>query len=276
MKIIPTPVKRFMSSSQTAEFVENTIFAVSVETCLKMVGRPTFIFFDKEADSPEKRKYASVKEFLYQATCLLLYFTIVPFAKRLGYNAIRYFLSKNPENTSKLDIYDHEHEIMCQAMKTDKAHHKTFMDRIKGLFINGPEVRKIKQQNKAEAEIFDICDLGKCSDKLDCSLDEIIAKVDEYKTKVGSEHLTELFNNVVKKIETYRTTRNPKELLDTLSPLIDKVKAQKFGKGAYELAAIFASVVTLAIIAPELSHFIVHPMMKLLGFDKKADIKKDK
>src|SRR5574344_870530 len=97
-KFIPKAVKNWVSSPKTADFVENTIFAVGVETGLKMVGRPTFIMMDKEADSPEKKKYAAVKEMLYQGICLSLYLSCMQkFIKPLFYKWISNALSKNPK-----------------------------------------------------------------------------------------------------------------------------------------------------------------------------------
>ena len=40
-------------------------------------------------------------------------------------------------------------------------------------------------------------------------------------------------------------------------------------KGVIEFGNIVGSVLGLAIFAPEVSHMIVHPTMKMLGMDKK-------
>ena len=55
MSIIPVGIQQAVCSPRARTLVENTIFAVSAETGLKMIGRPAFIMADKEADSPEKR-----------------------------------------------------------------------------------------------------------------------------------------------------------------------------------------------------------------------------
>ena len=102
MNIVPTSVKHWVSNPKTAEFVENTFFAVSVETGLKMVGRPAFIMADKEADSKEKKKYAATKEMLYQATCLGLYLGFMPKIKKGLYNVFSKGLSNaSPENAER-------------------------------------------------------------------------------------------------------------------------------------------------------------------------------
>lgn len=190
MKIqpIPTFIKRFMSSAKTAEFVENTINAVVIETALKMAGRPTFIFFDKEADSKSK-KYASVKEFLYQASCFGLYLSIVPTVKKYTYKGFSAILSKNPENKRKLDLFN--------------------------------------------------ADLSE------------IHLAEKIKDKIKAKNLTLALEDKIKNVSDYR-----------------------LGKGTKELGAIVGSVLTLAILAPQISHYVIHPMMKLLGFDDKNQGKK--
>lgn len=202
MKIIPMPIKKFISNPRTAEFVENTIVAVGTETTLKMIGRPTFIFLDKEADE-KKKKFATVKEFLYQATCLSLYLTIVPTVKELSYKTLSYILSKKPENKESIDMFNKESDIVKQAKKgyTNSA---TFINRL----VNGKKdlaIKKAKEAWKNSQNIFE-----------------------------------------------ERIKENQKLYL---------------GKGCHELGAIVGSILTLAIIAPEISHFIVHPLMKALGFE---------
>ena len=58
-----------------------------------------------------------------------------------------------------------------------------------------------------------------------------------------------------------------KELIDNLA----KDTPEKFNliKGVIEFGNIVGSVLGLAILAPEVSHIIVHPTMKALGIDKK-------
>ena len=47
-----------------------------------------------------------------------------------------------------------------------------------------------------------------------------------------------------------------------------KGKMFKLAKGSIELSSIIGSVVGLTILAPEISHLILHPIMKFLGMDK--------
>ncbi len=48
-------------------------------------------------------------------------------------------------------------------------------------------------------------------------------------------------------------------------------KMFKLAKGSIELSSIVGSVIGLTILAPEISHLILHPIMNGLGMDKKSD-----
>lgn len=50
-----------------------------------------------------------------------------------------------------------------------------------------------------------------------------------------------------------------------------KGKMFKLAKGSIELSSIVGSVIGLTILAPEISHLILHPIMNGLGMDKKSD-----
>lgn len=200
MNIIPMPVKKFVSNPKTAEFVENTIFAVSVETGLKMIGRPTFIMADKEADSEEKKKFAATKEMLYQGICLTLYLLCMKKIKHGIYNIISKGLSKDPESKTHIDAYNKEVEEI-------EALEKKMKDAIKG---------------------------------------------------------TGLFNFKDKKLK-----KAPfKEQIEVIHSKMVSNPNFKLPKGAKELSAIIGSILMLTIVAPQISHFIIHPLMKRLGFDK--------
>lgn len=114
MKIlsIPTPMKNFVSNPRMAEFAENTFISLSVQTGLKMLGRPGFIIVDKKADNKTK-KYAAVKEFSYQAICFGLYLAVVPPVKKCFYKLLTKKLgAKSEENKSNIEAYNqHKHKI---------------------------------------------------------------------------------------------------------------------------------------------------------------------
>ena len=85
MKI--SPITNILTNPKAAEFAQNTICAISVETTLKALGRPTFIYFDKNANGRSK-KYAATKELLYQSFCLGLYLGFINKVKKPVYKLI--------------------------------------------------------------------------------------------------------------------------------------------------------------------------------------------
>ena len=196
--MVPTQVKRFMSNSRNAELVENTIVAVSVETGLKMIGRPAFIMADKEADSGKKKKFAATKEMLYQGICLGLYLGFMKNIKHAIYGVVSKSLSKNPENKIKIDEFNKQ----CGVIEAQEKATKEALKGIKDLAA--------KKNFKNEA------------------IDEIIK----------------------------------------LKEAMHADKNMHLGKGAKELSAIIGSVLMLTVVAPQISHFVIHPIMNALGFDK--------
>ena len=66
------------------------------------------------------------------------------------------------------------------------------------------------------------------------------------------------------------TDKFTKELKDEL---LQKDKPEQFHvvKGAIELGNTIGSVLGLALFAPEVSHLIVHPIMKFMGIEKKSE-----
>lgn len=64
-----------------------------------------------------------------------------------------------------------------------------------------------------------------------------------------------------------------KKLPQTLQDELKKPEINKFvnAKGAIELSSLVGSVIGLTIIAPELSHLVLHPIMKAVGLEKKQE-----
>lgn len=67
---------KFITSNTLSSMTQNTNSQVVVETTLKAIGRPGFILIDNDIDN-DTRRYAAAKEFLYQATCLMVYASVV-------------------------------------------------------------------------------------------------------------------------------------------------------------------------------------------------------
>ena len=103
MKI--SPITNILTNPKAAEFAQNTICAISVETTLKALGRPTFIYFDKNANGRSK-KYAATKELLYQSFCLGLYLGFINKVKKPVYKLISNKFFNSEEDKRKLNLYD--------------------------------------------------------------------------------------------------------------------------------------------------------------------------
>lgn len=183
-------VLNVLTNPSLVSAAQNTKSAVTIETGLKAVGRPTFTMMDKSVDE-KTRKYSAAKELLYQGLCLGIYLgLIIPVFKK-----------------------------------------KTF-----GIF---------KKMYK------DIPDFNK------------FKNADEYL----NYHKLATIDNKAARLKDATFSKLPSHLQEELR----KDKTEKFvlGKGAIELSSIVGSVLGLTIIAPELSHLVLHPIMKAIGLEKK-------
>jgi len=70
-------VARVLENDKFAKFAKGAAGAVYVTTAIKAIGRPAFIYADKNSDK-ETKKYTAAKEFLYQTLCLLLTVGMIP------------------------------------------------------------------------------------------------------------------------------------------------------------------------------------------------------
>lgn len=173
-------ISSILSNKDAAYFTKSIAGAVFATTALKAVGRPAFIYADKNSD-PETKKYTAGKEFLYQLLCLGLTFAMIKPAQKIGYN----FAKKHIKDIA--------------------------------------ELKKITNFKEFELVTKDLDDL----------------------------------------------TTKAKEILG-----IDKLKkesktALKVTKGGVELGSFIGSILGLTIVAPLISHQVLHPIMKAFGMDKK-------
>lgn len=88
-------ITSFLTSPTLSNIAQSTTAAVSIETSMKAVGRPSFILADRKIE-PQTKKYAATKEFLYQATCLATYILLViPVFKEGAFNLAQSKLLKD-------------------------------------------------------------------------------------------------------------------------------------------------------------------------------------
>lgn len=112
-----------------------------------------------------------------------------------------------------------------------------------------------------------------------------LAKEKIFKNTEGFEH----FKNF-KEYTQYRKIADKLQKSDRISALnssqdsfsavlkaeINKDAPNKFNsvKGAVDLSNIIGSVVGLAVVAPQVSQALIHPVLRLIGLEKKDDVKK--
>lgn len=189
-------IQSIISNPTIYNLSQNTAAQVSIETCLKAVGRPSFILIDKNIDEKTK-KYSATKEFLYQMTCLGIYLAvIIPVFKKGAFAAAR-------------------------KMFKDEAVFKAFK--------NPDEFMAFHKLDEA----------GK------------LAKLEELNKTI---------------------TSGDKFTRENISE-----KSENIAKGAIEGTSIIGSVTGLALIAPVISHPLIHPILKAFGMEKKeGEVSNDK
>lgn len=185
----------FLTNPTLSNIAQSTTQSVSIETGLKAAGRPAFILADSKL-SPQTKKYAATKEFLYQATCLATYMAVViPIFKNGAFKLAQKHIFKD--------------EAMFQKFKSATS------------YLNYKRISSLEKVERAKA----------------------------VENPKFSKHLSDELKE---------------ELLSK-----DKPEQYNLIKGTIEFGNIVGSVLGLAIFAPQVSHMIVHPVMKALGMEKK-------
>ncbi len=190
-------ITNILTSSTLSSISQSTTASVSLETGMKAAGRPAFILLDNKIDRQTKR-YAAMKEFLYQATCLATYMAIViPIFKKGSFKLAKNHILKNEDAFKKFNNADQ--------------------------YLNYKKIASMSKTDRTST-------LGK----------------DKYKNMFSEELKNELTNK-------------------------DKPEQFHIVKGAIEFGNIVGSVLGLAIFAPQVSHLIVHPALKLFGFEREKE-----
>ncbi len=185
-------VSNILSNPALSRIAQSTSSSVSIETGLKAIGRPSFILMDGDIE-PETKRYAAMKEFLYQATCLATYMAlIIPVFKNGSFKVAKKFLKD-------------------EAGFAQFKNAKEYLSYKK--YAGMPKETRIKSLNELKKDLF---------------------------SKELKEHLT----------------------------TSDKPEQYNMLKGAIEFGNIIGSVLGLAIFAPQVSHIIVHPVLKAIGMEK--------
>lgn len=185
-------ITSFITSNTLSTIAQSTSSSVTIETMMKAIGRPGFILIDNNI-SPETKKYAATKEFLYQATCLLLYAVlVVPVFKHGAFNIGKKLLKNQSENFAKFKNLN-EYTNYRKYAKLDFKHRVTN------------------------------------------------TKIDDVMSPELAQYL--------------HTCEDKPERFDAI-------------KGCIELGSLIGSVIGLAILAPQLSHCVIHPVLQFLGMEE--------
>ena len=125
------PITSALTSSGLTNLVQSTSSSVATETVLKAIGRPGFILIDNDI-SPDTKKYAAAKEFLYQATCLVIYMAlVVPVFKKGAFKYAKNHLFKDVPDAG----FDKFKDLKTYALYR-KLSEKTMEDRQHILNVN--------------------------------------------------------------------------------------------------------------------------------------------
>lgn len=241
-----------LTSPALQHIAQNTNQSVTIETSLKAVGRPTFTLMDKNVDE-KTRKYSAAKEFIYQTLCLGIYLAIIPFVfQRGGFKvAKKYFASEIKEfpKFASSKEYLSYHKLACMNKK----------DRLGLNYASKLE----------EAKTF----FNKCKEKTQQSsgLEKIKNKYREYKASLKIKGVEKQEKKRLKLFESInQELKETDDAKDTIyQGLFKKSQPKKYPliKGSIEFSSIVGSVIGLTLLAPELSHLVLHPIMKALHID---------
>lgn len=152
-------VAKFLTSPSLNNITSNTNSQVMMETTLKSIGRPGFILIDNDIDSDTK-KYAAAKEFLYQATCLLVYAAlVVPVFKRGAFKIAQKVFNKSEiGNFRSLKQYD-RYLKLCDSSLNNRV--KTLDKEIKGVYKTDENGNKVKKLVRDDYDAIAVSELEK-------------------------------------------------------------------------------------------------------------------
>ena len=141
-------ISRVITNPYLVNIAQSSDASVATKTTVNSMGRPGFILIDKNIDL-ETKKFAATKEFLYQATSLLVYMAlIVPIFKNGAFKIAKKYLYKGEQGFSKF-------RNAKEYLDYRKFAEKTKNDRIQSLGKDH-SVDKFKHDNLREALINEV------------------------------------------------------------------------------------------------------------------------
>ena len=141
-------ISKVITNPYLVNIAQSSDASVATKTTVNSVGRPGFILIDKNIDL-ETKKFAATKEFLYQATSLLVYMAlIVPIFKNGAFKIAKKYLYKGEQVFSKF-------RNAKEYLDYRKFAEKTKNDRIQSLGKDH-SIDKFKHDNLREALINEV------------------------------------------------------------------------------------------------------------------------
>ena len=141
-------ISKVITNPYLVNIAQSSDASVAPKTTVNSVGRPGFILIDKNIDL-ETKKFAATKEFLYQATSLLVYMAlIVPIFKNGAFKIAKKYLYKGEQGFSKF-------RNAKEYLDYRKFAEKTKNDRIQSLGKDH-SIDKFKHDNLREALINEV------------------------------------------------------------------------------------------------------------------------
>ena len=112
-----------LTNPSFVNFAQNTKATVATESLFKAAGRPAFIMIDKNVDK-DTRRYAAVKEGLYQILCLGIYMTLVAvFFKNAGFKLAQKLMKNDKVLPAfkNADEYENYYKVALMPLKQRKS-----------------------------------------------------------------------------------------------------------------------------------------------------------
>lgn len=152
-------ITKVLTSNSLNNITSNTNSQVMMETTLKAIGRPGFILIDNDIDDDTK-KYAAAKEFLYQATCLLVYVALVVPVFKKGTFKLAQKLFKPGEIGDFKSSKQYAHYLkLCDTTLNNRQ--KTLEKEIKGVYKTDADGNKVRKLVKDEYSSLMVEELNK-------------------------------------------------------------------------------------------------------------------
>lgn len=146
------PIRNILTSPSLMNVAQNTAQAITIETSLKAAGRPAFILMDNDI-SKDTKKYAAIKEFLYQATCLGVYMAlVVPVFKKGGFKFAKEKLYKNTEGFEHFKNFK-EFAAFDKIAKIPDVEARLKTIKEKNLKFNDALLKNLKQKEAGFANV---------------------------------------------------------------------------------------------------------------------------